>query len=73
MNLLDSSTIKLGRFVGITLVSGGICDNNVVIDISSGTFLELSGGQMLLGSTCTIKGQGELLVSAGNYTIRFKT
>jgi hypothetical protein len=71
LDLVDRSRLNIGSNVTITLASGGTCGNLVVIDISSGTTLELSGGQMLLDKTCTIQGKGELLVTAGSHDLSF--
>jgi hypothetical protein len=71
LDLIGQSTLDIGANVTITLASGGICGNDVVIDISTGTILELSGGQMLMQATCTIQGEGELLVTAGSHDLSF--
>jgi hypothetical protein len=71
LNLIGQSKLNIGKAVLITLASGGICGNDVVIDIGPGTQLELSGGQMKMQSTCTVQGAGELLVSAGAHDLSF--
>jgi hypothetical protein len=71
LDLIGQSRLTIGQNVSITMASGGICGNEVVIDISSGTTLELSGGQMLMQATCTIQGKGELLVTAGSHDLSF--
>lgn len=71
LNLVGNSRLNIGESVLITLASGGICGNEVVIDIGPGTQLELSGGRMLMQSTCTIQGAGELLVTAGAHDLSF--
>ena len=71
LDLIGQSRLNIGSNVAVTIASGGICGNNVVIDISSGTTLELSGGRMLMQATCTIQGEGELLVTAGSHDLSF--
>lgn len=71
LNLDGQSNLVIGSSVLLNLASGGVCGTKVIIDISSGTTLELSGGRMLMGATCTIRGQGELLVSAGQHDLGF--
>ncbi|KAJ1415652.1 hypothetical protein B484DRAFT_401409 [Ochromonadaceae sp. CCMP2298] len=61
----------MGFNVSLDIASGGICGNDVIIDITSGTTLELSGGRMLMQATCTIQGEGELLVTAGSHDLSF--
>jgi len=71
LNLVGSTALKIGHDVDITLQSGGTCGNGVVIDISYGTNLVLSGGQMAMQALCIIRGAGELLVSAGSHDLAF--
>mmetsp|Transcript_32731 Transcript_32731/g.47252 ORF Transcript_32731/g.47252 Transcript_32731/m.47252 type:complete len:417 (+) Transcript_32731:3-1253(+) len=71
LDLVDNSVLKIGSNVNMNLASGGVCGNKVVINIASGTVFELSGGEMLLGESCTIQGQGEMLVSAGVHDMSF--
>lgn len=69
LNLLGSSVFTMSENSYINLASGGICGNQVVMDISNATTMEFSGGNMLMRATCTISGQGELLVSAGEHDL----
>jgi len=71
LDLVGQSRMNIGNNVTMRIASGGICGNDVIIDISSGTELELSGGQMLMQATCTIQGEGELLVTAGSHDLSF--
>lgn len=71
LNLVGATTLVIGHDVDITLQSGGTCGNGVIIDISHGTNLVLSGGQMAMQAQCTIRGEGELLVSAGSHDLAF--
>ena len=71
LDLVGESTLTIQSNVDITMASGGICGNKVVVDISSGTKLELSGGRMLMEATCTIQGQGDLLVTGGSHDLSF--
>jgi len=71
LDLIDRSKLLIDKRVDITLASGGICGNEVNIQISANTKLELSGGEMDMQARCTINGQGELLVSAGAHYLSF--
>jgi len=71
LNLIGSSQLTMGHNVYLTLQSGGTCGDGVVIDISYGTSFQLSGGQMAMDAQCTIKGEGELLVTAGSHDLAF--
>lgn len=71
INLLGLSSLTIQPQVRVTIESGGICGDGVIIDISSGTTLILNGGQMLMGAACTIQGRGELLVTGGAHDLGF--
>lgn len=71
VNLVGSSRMAVGASSNITLASGGTCGNLVTVDLSQGTQLTLSGGQMEMQATCTIQGAGELLVVAGSHFLAF--
>jgi hypothetical protein len=71
LDLIDESKLLIDKQVDINLASGGICGNQVNIQISADTKLELSGGEMDMQALCTISGQGELLVSAGAHYLSF--
>jgi hypothetical protein len=71
LNLIGLSRLIIGTEVRITLASGGTCGNQVKIDIGQLTILELSGGQMSMEARCTIRGEGELIVSAGSHNSAF--
>jgi len=71
LDLIGQSRLNMGFNVSLDIASGGICGNDVIIDITSGTTLELSGGRMLMQATCTIQGEGELLVTAGSHDLSF--
>ena len=71
LNIVGSSRFNIRAGAVVDVASGGIFGNDVVVDLSIGTTLELSGGQMLMEATCTIQGAGELLVSAGSHNLAF--
>lgn len=71
LDLIGESRMNIGSSVELNLASGGICGNQVIIDIGSGTTLSLSGGQMSMEAFCTIQGDGELLVVAGSHDLAF--
>jgi hypothetical protein len=71
VNLVGFSQLIVNENAHFEFQSGGTCGNDVIIDISLGTDVELSGGRMYMKATCTIKGAGELLVSAGVHDLSF--
>lgn len=71
LNIVGSTRFNIRAGAIVNLASGGIFGNDVIVDLSVGTTLELSGGQMLMEATCTIQGAGELLVSAGSHNLAF--
>jgi hypothetical protein len=71
VNIVGSNFFSVGKSAQVNMGSGGVFGDNVVVDLSSGTTLELSGGQMLMEAKCTIQGAGELIVSAGTHYLAF--
>jgi hypothetical protein len=71
LNIVGTSKFNVGTSAKVNLGSGGIFGNDVVVDLSVGTILELSGGRMKMEATCTIKGAGELIVTAGSHDLSF--
>ena len=71
LNIVGTSKFNVGKNAKVNLGSGGIFGNDVVVDLSVGTTLELSGGRMKMEATCTIKGAGELIVTAGSHDLSF--
>ena len=71
VNLLGSSRMRMGSQSYVEMASGGICGNDVVVDIASGTTYTFSGGQMSMRATCKIQGEGELLIAGGAHDMSF--
>lgn len=71
LNLIGTASVYLGTGGLVELASGGICGNSVTVDMAFNTTLELSGGSFLMRYTCTIKGEGELLVSSGSHDLAY--
>ena len=71
LNLVGRSQMNLGTRGYLNAQSGGGCGNNVFLDISDSAIIELSGGRFFMGATCTIKGSGELLTTAGTHDLSF--
>jgi hypothetical protein len=69
LNMYDVGTLNVQAHAHINLASGGICDVLAVMTMGNESAIELSGGNMLMGSTCKIVGLGELLVSAGMHDL----
>lgn len=69
LNFLGFSNAYLGKDSYFNIVTGGVCGNKVVMNIANGTTLELSGENMVMKATCTITGQGELLISGGAHDL----
>jgi len=71
LNLIGSTTVKVSTNGHVELASGGICGNDVVVTMASNTTLELSGGSFLMQYYCTIRGEGELIVSSGSHDLAY--
>ena len=71
VNLEDVSTVTISEVAHLVLGSGGVCGNSVVMDMKSGSILEFSGGRVFMRATCTVKGEGELLVTSGEHDLAF--
>lgn len=71
LNLEGKSRLLLGTGGYLNAQSGGGCGNNVFLDINNSAIVELSGGRFFMGATCTIKGSGELLTTAGTHDLSF--
>lgn len=71
VNMIGSSRVNMGRNAFISLDSGGICGNQVVMNISEGTTLQFSGGRVLMQATCAVQGAGELVVIGGEHDLSF--
>lgn len=69
VNLLGFTTKNIGVSAYVEMASGGICGNNVQVDIKTGTYYIFSGGQMAMRRYCKIKGQGELLITGGRHDL----
>lgn len=72
IDLIDTSTMTINENGYLTLNSGGTCGNRVVTTMNNGSVLEFSGGIVSMESTCTITGDGELLVTAGEHNLAYK-
>ena len=72
IDLIDTSTMTIDETSHLTLNSGGTCGNDVVMTMNNGSILEFSGGIVSMESTCTIRGEGELLVTAGEHNLAYK-
>ncbi len=71
LNLLGFSQLTMGTNAYVEMASGGICGNNVVVDINQGTIFSFSGGRMSMRATCKVQGQGELLIAGGAHDMSF--
>lgn len=71
LNLIGYSKLYLGTNGTVDIFSGGICGNDVVMDMAAGTNVVLSGGNFQMRATCTIQGQGELFIAEGTHDLAF--
>lgn len=71
VNMLGSSRMNLGNDSNVELASGGICGNDVVVTVSQGTNFSFTGGRMAMRYTCTVKGEGELLIAGGAHDMSY--
>jgi hypothetical protein len=71
VNFLGESRVVMGYNSTIEMASGGICGNQVVVNISTGTTFSFSGGNMAMRATCKVQGEGELMVSGGAHDMSF--
>jgi hypothetical protein len=71
INFQDQSRLDVQTGARLTAQSGGGCGNEVFIEISDSSVIELSGGKFFMGATCTITGTGELLGTAGTHDLSF--
>lgn len=69
VNLLGETNQKIGQGAYVEMASGGICGNEVIVEIKNGTYYIFSGGQMAMRRYCTIKGDGELLITGGRHDL----
>jgi len=69
VNMLGSTNKKIGKLAYVEMASGGICGNDVQVDIQNGTNYVFSGGEMAMRRTCKIKGQGELQINGGFHSM----
>jgi len=67
VNLVGTNIMSVGNSSFIDLQSGGTLGNNVVVNVNRGVTIILSGGSMNMENTCKIKGEGELIVAAGEH------
>lgn len=71
VNFEDQSRLDVQTGAHFTAQSGGACGNEVFMEISDSSMIELSGGTFFMGATCTITGTGELLGTAGTHDLSF--
>jgi hypothetical protein len=71
ISFLDQTTLEVQPSARLTAQSGGGCGNEVFIEISDSSVMELSGGKFFMGASCTITGTGELLATAGTHDLSF--
>lgn len=71
VNMLGSSRMSMGNNSYVELASGGICGNQVEVTVTNGTVFAFTGGKMSMRATCTVKGEGELLIAGGAHDMSF--
>lgn len=69
VELEGPSNMNLGGNAYAEMASGGICGDQVTVDIKFGTSYIFSGGQMAMRRYCTVKGLGELLITGGRHDL----
>ena len=69
LNLIDQTVLIMGHDNDFELFDGGICGDDVVMNIGAHTLFALSGGSLHMQATCTIKGAGELYVTGGEHDL----
>jgi hypothetical protein len=69
VRLLGRTQKKIGSSSYVEMASGGVCGNNVVVLIFNGTNYVFSGGEMEMRRTCTVAGEGELLITGGRHSM----
>jgi hypothetical protein len=67
LNLVGTNLMTVGNSSFIDIGSGGTLGNNVNVNVNRGVTIILSGGIMNMENTCKIKGEGELIVAAGEH------
>jgi hypothetical protein len=72
LNLFGNSTLAVGAQAQTNLASGGFCDVSASMSMGNHSTIQLSGGNMIMGSHCKITGSGELLVTAGMHDMGFQ-
>lgn len=71
LNMIDESTIKVGDYADVSLHNGGTLGNEVVVDLSPGAVIHLTGGSLNMEARSTITGAGDLVVDAGAHNLAF--
>ena len=69
VELEGTSSMTLGGGAYVEMASGGICGDQVTVDIKSGASYIFSGGQMAMRRYCTVRGKGELLITGGRHDL----
>jgi hypothetical protein len=71
LNMISQSRIDVGLNAIIALNDGGILGNDVIVNLSPGASILLTGGSLNMEATCTITGAGDLVVNAGEHNLAF--
>ncbi len=71
LNMIGSSRMTVLDHAVVILISGGILGNDMIVDLSTQTKIQLNGGKLLMEAGCTIRGEGELQVTAGAHDMAF--
>lgn len=71
LNMIDDSAMNVGNAGQVSLNNGGILGNDVVVDLSPGAVIKLTGGSLNMEAKCTITGAGDLLIDAGSHNSAF--
>eukprot|EP01041_Mallomonas_annulata_P006890 gene6890-13968_t len=66
---LAGSMLSVDGYSTLTMMSGGACEDSVVLGITVGSVLQFGGGMFAMAPRCSTKGRGDVLVTGGEHEL----